>query len=109
MLSARKAAPINQGLWTVAHQAGRRHLRLGLLIMAVLLSALTVIYIKHETRKLFIEAQQLQKERDELQTEWGQLQLEQSTWATHVRVESLARTKLDMLLPPPETMVIVTP
>ena len=49
---------------------------------------------KHEARNRFNELQQLTRERDELDIEWGQLQLEQSTWATHGRVESVARDDL---------------
>lgn len=82
---------------------------MGALVMSVMVSALGVVYAKHETRKLFVELQKLQKQRDDMAIEWGQLQLEQSTWATHSRIESVARTQRTMLLPPPETMVIVTP
>ena len=46
-------------------------------------SALALIYTRHESRKLFVELEQLTAERDELNIEWGQLQIEQSTWATH--------------------------
>ncbi len=45
------------------------------------MSAMALIYTKHESRKLFIELEQLTTERDELNIEWGQLQIEQSTWA----------------------------
>ena len=57
-----------------------------------------VVYSKHSDRKAFVELQSLQKQFDELQVEWRRLQLEQSTWATHSRVERLAREKLDMHL-----------
>ncbi|GAB4358062.1 MAG: cell division protein FtsL [Gammaproteobacteria bacterium] len=80
-----------------------------LLVGAVLGSALGVIYAKHQTRKLFVELNGLQKERDELQIEWGRLQLEQATWATHGRVERIARQRLKMQIPAPEEVVIVKP
>lgn len=57
-----------------------------------------VVYSKHSVRKAFIELQNLQKQFDGLQVEWQRLQLEQSTWATHSRVERLAREELDMRL-----------
>ncbi len=57
-----------------------------------------VVYSKHSVRKAFVELQGLQEQFDELQVEWRRLQLEQSTWATHSRVERLAREKLDMHL-----------
>lgn len=82
---------------------------LALLSAAVMLSALAVVYAKHESRKLFVEWQGLLDKQDEMNIEWGQLQLEQSTWATHTRVESLARERLGMILPPQSDVVIVRP
>lgn len=82
---------------------------LALLSLAVMLSALAVVYAKHESRKLFVEWQGLLAKQDEMNIEWGQLQLEQSTWATHTRVESLARERLGMILPPQTAVVIVRP
>ena len=51
------------------------------------ISAIALVYTKHESRKLFVELEQLTTERDQLDIEWGQLQIEQSTWATHARIE----------------------
>jgi len=80
-----------------------------LLAAAVVGSALGAVYAKHESRKLFVELQDLTAVRDEMNIEWGQLQLEQSTWATHGRIEELARSKLQMLTPLPEDIFIVRP
>lgn len=80
-----------------------------LLSSAVMASALAVVYAKHESRKLFVEWQGLLARQDEMNIEWGQLQLEQSTWATHTRVESLARQRLGMTLPAQGAVVIVRP
>lgn len=80
-----------------------------ILIGVVFGSAVGVVYVKHQTRKLFVELQALQAERDRLDVEWARLQIEQSTWATHVRVERLARTRLDMGLPNNQEVVIVRP
>lgn len=69
------------------------------LLLAVLVSALSVVAMQHKTRKLFIE---LQKEKDiahQMEVEWGQLQLEQSTWAMSARVEKISAAKLQMQLP----------
>ncbi|RJQ49358.1 MAG: cell division protein FtsL [Gammaproteobacteria bacterium] len=88
---------------------GARHGWLALLAAAVLASALGVVYSKHQSRKLFIELQALQQERDALNTEWGQLQLEESTWATHPRIEQQARAKAGMVSPAPRDVVIVKP
>ncbi len=80
-----------------------------ILICLVVGSAVGVVYVKHQSRKLFVELQALQAERDRLDVEWARLQIEQSTWATHVRVERLARTRLDMGLPSNQEVVIVRP
>ena len=75
--------------------------------LAVLASALGVIEAKHESRKRFVALQNLEKARDEMNVEWGQLQLEQGAWATHSRVERIARKKLQMVNPKMEAVVIV--
>ncbi len=80
-----------------------------LLAVAVLGSALGVVYTKYQTRKLFVELQTLEKIRDEMNVEWGQLRLEESTWGGHGRVEEIARDKLGMIMPPIEAVVIVRP
>lgn len=80
-----------------------------LLLVAVVASALGVIYVKHQNRKLFIELEQQRKEQDQLDVDWGRLQLEQSTWATHGRIEDIARRKLNMALPNENEVVIVRP
>jgi len=93
----------------------RRHPLLGMpLVVAVLgagvmATALGVVYAKFESRKLFVELQSLHQERDAMNVEWGQLQLEQSTWATHGRIEQVARKELDMRMPAPQDVVIVKP
>ncbi len=70
-----------------------------LLVLANMATSLGVIYSKHQTRKLFVELQALHKQIDELNIEWGKLQLEQSAWSSHGRIEKIARTKLKMKLP----------
>ena len=62
-------------------------------------SALALIYTKHESRKLFVELESLTHERDQLNIEWGQLQIEQSTWATHARIEQVATDDLSLVRP----------
>lgn len=62
-------------------------------------SALALVYTKHEARTLFIELEQLTHERDDLNIEWGQLQIEQSTWATHARIEQVATEDLELMRP----------
>ena len=62
-------------------------------------SGIAVVYTKHESRKLFVELEQLTQERDELNIEWGQLQIEQSTWAQHARIEQVAAEELALVRP----------
>lgn len=74
---------------------------------ATLVAALATVAARHESRKLFVELQQLQRERDELDIEWGRLRLEQSTHATHALIETVAREQLRMSVPAPDDIVIV--
>ena len=84
-------------------------LAVAVLWVAVLGSSLGVIYAKHAARSKFNELQKLTKARDDLDIEWGQLQLEQSTWATHGRIESMARDRLGMQVPDAGSIVLVRP
>ncbi len=63
------------------------------------LSSIALVYTKHESRKLFVELESLTDERDDLNIEWGQLQIEQSTWATHARIERVASDDLSLVRP----------
>jgi cell division protein FtsL len=74
----------------------------------VLASSLGAVYAKQEARNRFNELQKLTKVRDDLDIEWGQLQLEQSTWATHARVEQVARS-MNMDTPQVADVRIVQP
>lgn len=86
-----------------------RAILVGILSLAVVLSALGVVYSKHQTRRLFVDVQRLETERDRMNVDWGRLQLEQSTQATQARVESIAHGKLAMNIPPQNSVVIVGP
>lgn len=77
--------------------------------VAALGSAAAAIYCKHHAREMFVELEQLNARRDNLEIEWGQLQLEQSAWSTHAFVERVASTKLHMAMPPPKEIEIVAP
>ncbi|MBT8141077.1 MAG: cell division protein FtsL [Gammaproteobacteria bacterium] len=75
--------------------------------VAVLYSAISLVTVRHEARNQFIALQQLVKQRDALLVEWGQLQIEQSTFATHARIDRLAREKLKLKQPLANDIVIV--
>jgi cell division protein FtsL len=79
------------------------------LSLAIILSSVGVVYARHQNRLLFVELQALSYEKDRMDVEWGQLQLEQGTLTTHGQVEQAARTRLGMINPAPETFVIVRP
>ena len=89
--------------------------RNGVLLLAtflfaiVMVTAIGLVYSKHKTRVLFVELQQLNKEVVSLNTEWGRLQLEQSAWSDHGRIERIARERLDMRIPEAEQVAFIRP
>ena len=78
-----------------------------LLLLVAVVCALSVVSSNHRARKLFTELEATQKHMRDLEVEWGQLQLEQSTVAAHVRVEKLARDRLGMKVPAPGQIVAI--
>jgi len=78
-----------------------------LLFALVLGSAILLVYSKHQSRKVFVELQQLNYQVDALNTEWSQLQLEQSAWSGHGRIERIARNRLSMVMPESADVVFV--
>lgn len=70
-------------------------------------SALSLVYVKDLNRRLFIDYQNLQAQQGQTYTKWGKLLLEQSTWATQSRIQTIAENKLDMQLPQPSQVVLV--
>jgi cell division protein FtsL len=85
-------------------------MRILLLLTAIAVaSALGVVYTKYHTRMLFAEVQKLEQDLDAFDEEWGQLQLEQNTWAEHSRIERLARSRLELVLPTRETTLYIKP
>ena len=68
---------------------------LGLILLG---SALTVIYIRHLNRTVFVEQQAIHHQRDELNIEWSKLLLEQATWSV-LRIENKARKELQLKVP----------
>lgn len=87
----------------------RRQPFLLVMVFAVVcvLSAIAVVYTKHESRKLFVELESLTHGRDDLNIEWGQLQIEQSTWATHARIEQVATDDLSLVRPTSSEIFVI--
>jgi len=82
--------------------------RINLLLLAVLIGcALALVTSQHKSRRLYVELQQEQERARQLEVEWGQLQLEQRTWAMHGRVEKIATERLNMRVAPPSRIQIV--
>lgn len=79
------------------------------LLLAALVCALATVTSQHRARKLFqaLEAEQVRAKQ--LDVEYGQLQLELSTWATSPRIEKIAREKLKMRTPETARIVTATP
>lgn len=71
----------------------------GLLLAVGVVCGLSVVTSQFQARKLFVELQRDKEQAQKMEVEWGQLQLEQSTWATPARVEKIAVNKLQMQLP----------
>ena len=82
--------------------------RLNLILLAMLIGcALALVTSQHRARKLYVELQKEQDLAKQLDVEWGQLQLEQSTWAMHARVEKIAANALGMRVPPAARIQVV--
>ncbi|WP_018138000.1 MULTISPECIES: cell division protein FtsL [unclassified Thioalkalivibrio] len=78
-----------------------------ILATGVFASAVGVVAAKHEARQAFITHQSELSERDALNLEWTQLQIEQSTWATQGRIEQQALEELGMIKPEPDRIVVI--
>lgn len=81
----------------------------GVLILAIVISAIGVVHARYRHRQLFIDLSRLEKNRDELNIEFSRLQLEQATWAESNRVDRIVRTRLGMKTPEPADIVVIRP
>ena len=79
------------------------------LALANVATAVGVVYARHRHRVLFVELTKLEKERDELNIEFGRLQLEQATVAESTRIERVATTRLGMKFPEAGDVVVIRP
>jgi cell division protein FtsL len=84
-----------------------RKLLLAALILANVATALLVVRDRHEHRQAFVALTRLERARDELNIEFGRLQLEQATWAESNRVDQVARSRLGMVFPRTEDIVVL--
>ncbi|KJZ11285.1 MULTISPECIES: cell division protein FtsL [Halomonas] len=100
---------INAFGWPLPRTMSPRLLLVVALLLACLVSALAVISVSHQTRQQYARLQELEREQQQLQTEWGQLLLEESAWSTPSRVERLAVERLEMRLPDIHDIEVITP
>ena len=84
-------------------------LLLVVLLACTIASAIGVVFMRHRHRQLFVELSALEKIRDELNIEFGRLQLEQATWGEANRIDQLARARLNMRFPQTGEIVVVRP
>jgi len=82
---------------------------IAVLLVANVASAIGVIYARHRHRQLFVELSRLERSRDELNVEFGRLQLEQATGAESTRIDQIARVRLGMKFPETNDVVVVRP
>ena len=80
-----------------------------ILLGAVIASAIGVVYSIQASRELFVELTRLGNERDDLNFEFGRLELEQATWAENNRIEQIARGRLGMVSPNPADSIVIRP
>lgn len=78
-----------------------------MLFCALILSSLGLVNAQHKARKLYIELEQINQQAKQSDQEYGQLQLEQSTWAMHSRVEMIAAQQLQMQVPDAKRVQVV--
>ena len=86
-----------------------RNMLLTLLVIMLMLSAIAVIYSKYQSRLIFIEIQKKEKELDDYEVEWGQLQLELTTLTEENRIEVDARNRLLLTLPTQNKIIYIKP
>jgi len=80
-----------------------------LLAGIMLASSVALVYVQHVRRGLFMELKTLEQGRDQMNVEWGQLQLESSTWAAQERIEQLAIEQLQFHVPASTSVVLLRP
>lgn len=99
---------LNVWLKRASLQAERYAMLLGfLLLLSLVISAQFVIYSSFEARGHINHLHQLERDRNAMQVEWGQLLLEQSAWASHSRVEAMVTEQLNMAVPSAKKIILV--
>ncbi|GGX81661.1 hypothetical protein GCM10007160_06230 [Litchfieldella qijiaojingensis] len=95
--------------WRIGARPGWPLAMVALLVLLVLASAMAVITSSHLTREQYARLQRLEREQNQLQTEWGQLLLEESAWSSPARIERLAVERLEMRVPDVDEVEVIRP
>ncbi|EPC03844.1 hypothetical protein L861_00685 [Litchfieldella anticariensis FP35 = DSM 16096] len=95
--------------WHFGARSKWRLLVVAVLVLLVLASAMAVITASHLTREQYARLQRLEREQNQLQTEWGQLLLEESAWSSPARIERLATERLEMRVPDVSEVEVIRP
>ena len=82
---------------------------ISVLFLCCLATGLAIVTTTHMTRVQFAQLQQLEQEKNQLQTEWGQLLLEEGAWSTPARIEQIATERLDMRIPGVNDVEVIRP
>lgn len=102
---------LNQGMlsrsWVMSLFLTKTQYALFACMLALLLSALSIVYVTNTTRGFNSAMQQMMADRDQMHIRWGQLLLEKSTWTTQARVQSVAEDKLSMVIPDSKSVVVI--
>ncbi len=85
--------------------SGRLHI---VFVIALVLCALSLVNSQYQERRLFIELERAQSMARQLDIEWAQLQLDQSTLGKHARIEAVASKDLHMVPVTPERTQYLT-
>nr|WP_219339835.1 cell division protein FtsL [Luteimonas salinisoli] len=79
------------------------------MLLASVITAIGVVHARHQHRQLFVQLTRLEAARDELNIDFGRLQLEQATWAESNRIDQVARQRLGMKFPETADIVVIRP
>ncbi|TFH88086.1 cell division protein FtsL [Billgrantia azerbaijanica] len=109
MIPARQAPLASRYGWPLGRLTSLRLWLVVALVAACLATAMAAITVSHLTRDQYARLQQLERERDQLQTEWGRLLLEESAWSSPARIERLAVERLEMRLPDVDEVEVIRP
>ncbi|WP_425603279.1 cell division protein FtsL [Luteimonas endophytica] len=82
---------------------------MGILLLANVITAIGVVHARHQHRQLFAQLTRLEGARDELNIDFGRLQLEQATWSESNRIDQVARQRLGMKFPDTADIVVIRP